>query len=49
MRNFPMRTFTVLLINLNYVRYRSPTLIKENLFRELSFRIRNSYPVGLGN
>lgn len=44
--DFPMRTFTVLLITLNYVRYRSPTLVKKkSLFRELSFRIRN-YPVG---
>lgn len=27
--DFPMRTFTVLLITLNYVRYRSPTLKKK--------------------
>lgn len=33
--DFPMRTFTVLLFNLNYVKYRSPTLIKKPIQRTI--------------
>lgn len=47
MRNFPMRTFTVLVINLCEVSISK--INKRKPIQRTIIQIRNSYPVGLGN
>lgn len=44
--HFPMRIFTGLLLNLNYMRHIAPTLIKP-IQKIVISRIRNSHPVGV--